>query len=68
MKKISGKLTWNGRLAAAHHESWVGSEGREAMLGESEDSLESSACTRATRVEGEYRSHTQEGRGVRTFG
>ena len=55
-------------MAAAHHESWVGSEGREAMLGESEDSLESSSCTRATRVAGEYRSHTQEGTGVRTFG
>ena len=47
----------------AHHESWVASVGTEARLGESEESLESSALTCDTREVGEYRDQIQAGCG-----
>ena len=56
-------FTSSGRFAVAHHESWVASVGTEARLGESEESLDSSALTCDTREVGEYRDQIQDGCG-----
>ena len=63
LKNQSLTPTSKGRLAVAHHDSCVGSEGTDDMFGDKDDNLDSSCLTLSTRFDGEYMFQTQDGIG-----